>query len=136
MYFVQVCNWFYQFLLIPVPISIYPGQVALITIFDIFMFFVYLGIFITLIKFIITGSLDFRVYNEDFHYSTKSNFGRVNREPLLDKQYKENHKYTKVTSEPKKFNRINSYVHFYRKQKIYKGKSMARNIIFGKKKKG
>ena len=135
MYFVQVCNWFYQCMQVPVPIVIFNDQVALVTIFDIFMFLVYLGIFIVLIKFIITGTLDFRVYNEDFHYSTHSNFGKSRRQSLLDKQ-EDNRKYTKVTRDIKKFNRINTYADFYRKKKIYNGKSMARNIIFGKKKKG
>ena len=49
MYFIQVCNWFYQCMQVPVPIVIFNDQVALVTIFDVFMFLVYLGIFIVFI---------------------------------------------------------------------------------------
>lgn len=79
MYFVQICNLFYRCMQVPVPIVVFNNQVTLVTIFDIFMFTVYLGIFITLIKYIMTGTLDFKVYKEDFHYSTKSSFRRVKK---------------------------------------------------------
>ena len=59
---------------VPVPIVVFNNQVTLVTIFDIFMFSVYLGIFIILIKYIMTGTLDFKVYKEDIHYSTNSYF--------------------------------------------------------------
>lgn len=136
MYFIQVCNWFYQCMQVPVPIVIFNDQVALVTIFDVFMFLVYLGIFIVLMKFLITGSLDFRVYNEDFHYSTHSNFGRGKRESLLDKQYRENHRYTKVTRELKNNHVDNERYFFNTRRAIYNKKSIGRNVIFGKKKKG
>ena len=130
MYFVQVCNWFYQCMQVPVPIVIFNNQVTLVTIFDNFMFLVYLGIFITLLNFIITGTLDFNVYGEDFHYSSGSSFNKsYNKKSKNDV----NRKYTRVTKDVKP-NRIdNEYVFFHRRKKIYNSKSMASRIIFKKK---
>ena len=129
MYFVQICNWFYQCMQVPVPIVIFNNQVALVTIFDIFMFLVYLGIFFTLLKFIITGTLDFNVYGEDFHYSTGSNFNSRNTRSKNES----NRKYTRVTKELNNQRVDNEYVFFHRRKKIYNGKSMASRIIFKKK---
>ena len=129
MYFVQICDWFYQCMQVPVPIVIFNNQVALVTIFEIFMFLVYLGIFFTLLKFIITGTLDFNVYGEDFHYSTGSNFNSRNTRSRNES----NRKYTRVTKELSNQRVDNERYFFNTRRAIYRRKSIGRNIIFGKK---
>lgn len=58
---------------IPVPLVLSADVYALVTIFDIFMFTVYIAIFIILIRFILTDTLSFRVGTlSDFSYHVKS----------------------------------------------------------------
>lgn len=57
---------------IPVPLVLSSEIYALVTIFDIFMFTVFIGIFIVLIRYIITNNLSLRVGSmSDFSYSPK-----------------------------------------------------------------
>lgn len=78
MYFTFVLNWLYRFMLLPVPIVSSPDSYGLVTIFDLFMFTVFLSIFIILIKFIITDSFDFRFKKSDDSYSSEKPFVYTN----------------------------------------------------------
>ena len=67
-------NWLYKVMQIPVPLVLSNNVYALVTIFDIFMFTFYLGIFIVLIRFMVTNNLSFRVGGfSDFSYSPNFN---------------------------------------------------------------
>lgn len=74
MYISYMFNWLYKVMQIPVPLVLSNNVYALVTIFDIFMFTFYLGIFIVLIRFMVTNNLSFRVGGfSDFSYSPNFN---------------------------------------------------------------
>lgn len=73
MYFNYVFAWVYKVMQVPVPIVLSSDLYSLVTIFDIFMFSVYIALFIILIRFIITDTLSFRVGTvSDFSYHVNS----------------------------------------------------------------
>lgn len=73
MYFSYVFDWVYKVMQVPVPIVLSSNLYSLVTIFDVFMFTVYIAIFVILIRFIITDTLSFRVGNiSDFSYHVTS----------------------------------------------------------------
>ena len=77
MFFTFVINWLYRFMLLPVPIVSSYDSFGLVTIFDLFMFTVFLSIFFLLVKFIINDSFDFKFYNTkktDDSYSSEKPF--------------------------------------------------------------
>lgn len=72
MYFIYMIKWIYQAMLVPFPIVTSAKSYGLVTVFDLFMFTVYLGVAFVLIRFIITDNLSFKVGNEDISYSSRS----------------------------------------------------------------
>jgi len=72
MYFDYVINWTYRAMQIPVPLVVSENVYGMVTVFDIFLFTVYLGVFIFLIKYLITDRLDFRVGRTDITYTSNS----------------------------------------------------------------
>lgn len=74
MYISYLFNWLYKVMQIPVPLVLSNEIYALVTIFDIFMFTLFIGIFIVLIRYLITNNLSLRVGSmSDFSYSPKFN---------------------------------------------------------------
>lgn len=72
MYFKYVVNWFYRLMKVPVPLVLSKDVYGLVTVFDIFIFTVYLGVFIILIKYLITDTLSLNVGGVDVNYSSSS----------------------------------------------------------------
>lgn len=72
MYFQYVVNWLYRCMQVPVPIVVSNNVYGLVTIFDLFLFTVYLGVFIVLIKYLITDNIDIKLGDTDVNYSSSS----------------------------------------------------------------
>lgn len=70
MYFEYVTNWLYRLMKVPIPLVLSENIYGLVTIFDLFLFTVYLGVFIILIKYIMTDSLSLNVGGVDINYSS------------------------------------------------------------------
>lgn len=79
MYFDYVVNWLYRVMQVPVPLVVSENIYGLVTIFDIFLFTLYLGVFIVLIKYLITDTLSFNVGGQDISYSSNSYITRQYR---------------------------------------------------------
>lgn len=72
MYINYMSDWIIKILQIRIPLVLSQEVVYLITIWDIFMLTVFLGIFIILIKYIITDSIDIKLGDTDINYSSTS----------------------------------------------------------------
>ena len=72
MYFNYIVNWIYRAMKMPVPLIVSENVYGLVTVFDIFLFSVYLGVFIILIKYLITDRLDFHIGKTDINYTSNS----------------------------------------------------------------
>lgn len=72
MYFQYILNWFYRLMKVPVPLVLSDSVFGLVTVFDLFLFTVYLGVFIILIKYLITDSLSLNVGGVDVNYSSNA----------------------------------------------------------------
>lgn len=72
MYFNYIVNWFYRLMKVPVPLVLSKNVFGLVTVFDIFLFTVYIGVFIILIKYLITDSLSLKVGGVDVNYSSNA----------------------------------------------------------------
>lgn len=72
MYFDFMLNWIYRVMQLPVPIVTAPNVYGLVTIFDIFLFTVYIAVFIILIRYIITDNLSLKVGEVDINYSSNA----------------------------------------------------------------
>lgn len=72
MYITYVFNWLYKIMQLPVPLVLSEDVFGLVTIFDIFMFTVYVAIFIILIRYIITDSLSLDVGGYSINYSSSA----------------------------------------------------------------
>lgn len=84
MYFSYVFAWVYKVMQVPVPIVLSSDLYSLVTIFDIFMFTVYIAIFVILIRFIVTDTLSLRVGSvSDFSYHSTS---KVNDKVSIETQ--------------------------------------------------
>lgn len=71
MYFEYMINWLYRSMQLPVPIVVSSDVIGVVTVFDIFMFTVYIAVFVILIRYIITDSLSFKVGTpEDISYNS------------------------------------------------------------------
>lgn len=79
MYFEYVTNWLYRLMKVPVPLVLSENIYGLVTVFDLFLFTVYLGVFIILIKYLITDSLSFNVGGVDINYSSDAYVARQYR---------------------------------------------------------
>ncbi len=122
MYFEYVTNWLYRLMKVPIPLVLSENVYGLVTVFDLFLFTVYLGVFIILIKYLITDSLSLNVGGVDLNYSSDAYVARqyrnsvsnhiknsnekkeaaAKRNELLTKQrrllyYHKNHKYKQPT---------------------------------------
>lgn len=72
MYFEYVTNWLYRLMKVPVPLVLSENVYGLVTVFDLFLFTVYLGVFIILIKYLITDTLSLNVGGVDVNYSSNA----------------------------------------------------------------
>lgn len=72
MYINYISKWIVETLQIKVPLVLTSKDVYLISIWNLFMLTVFLGIFICLVKYLITDHLSFKVGNEDISYSSRS----------------------------------------------------------------
>lgn len=72
MYFDYITNWLYRLMKVPVPLVASENVFGLVTVFDIFLFTVFLGVFIVLIKYLITDSFSLKVGETDINYSSSA----------------------------------------------------------------
>lgn len=72
MYINYMSDWIVKILQIRIPLVLSQEVVYLVTIWDLFMLTVFLGIFIILIKYIITDSIDIKLGDTDINYSSTS----------------------------------------------------------------
>lgn len=114
MYFDYMINWIYRTMQLPVPIVTAPNVYGLVTIFDIFMFTVYIAVFIILIRYIITDELSFKVGSpEDISY---------NSDMYMAKQFREDSTRFAEKLKERKANRIAKqqfYLNLKNKPKTY-----------------
>lgn len=69
MYFQYIVNWFYRLMNVPVPLVLSRDVYSMVSVFDIFLFLVYLGVFVILIKYLITDSLNLGATNINYSSS-------------------------------------------------------------------
>lgn len=100
MYFEYMINWLYRCMKVPVPLVLSENVYGLVTVFDLFLFTVYLGIFIVLIKYIITDTLSLNVGGVDINYSSDAYITRQYRNSVNNYIKKSNER--KTVSEKKK----------------------------------
>lgn len=79
MYFEYVTNWLYRLMKVPVPLVLSENIYGLVTVFDLFLFTVYLAVFIILIKYLITDTLSLNVGGVDINYSSDAYVARQYR---------------------------------------------------------
>lgn len=72
MYFQYMINWLYRLMKVPIPLVLSENVYGLVTVFDLFLFTVYLGVFIILIKYLITDTLSLNVGGVDVNYSSNA----------------------------------------------------------------
>lgn len=72
MYFTYITNWVYRLMKIPVPLVVSEDIYGMVTVFDIFLFTVFLGVFFVLIKYLITDSFDLHVGDLNLNYSSNA----------------------------------------------------------------
>lgn len=100
MYFEYVTNWLYRLMKVPIPLVLSENVYGLVTIFDLFLFTVYLGVFIVLIKYMITDSLSLNVGGVDINYSSDAYVARQYRNAVSNHINKSNER--KAIAEKKK----------------------------------
>lgn len=121
MYFDYMINWIYRTMQLPIPIVTSPNVYGLVTIFDIFMFTVYVSVFIILIRYILTDELNFRVGSpEDISY---------NSDMYIAKQFREDSTKFMTRAKERKANRIAREQYFIDRRK--KSKTYT-NSIYGR----
>lgn len=72
MYISYVFSWLYKIMLLPVPLVLSDDVYYLVTIFDLFMFTVYIAIFIILIRYLITDNLSINIGGYSMNYSSSA----------------------------------------------------------------
>lgn len=73
MYISYVFNWLYNIMQVPFPLVASDSVFGLVTVFDLFLFSVYCGIFIVLIRYMVTDNLSLKVGDiTDFSYSSSA----------------------------------------------------------------
>lgn len=88
MYINYMSNWIVKVLQIRIPLVLSQEVVYLVTIWDLFMLTVFLGIFIILIKYIITDSIDIKLGDTDINYSSTSYIpNRVHKDSVKIKKH-------------------------------------------------
>lgn len=82
MYFEYVINWLYRLMKVPVPLVLSENVFGLVTVFDIFLFTVYLAVFIILIKYLLTDTLSLNIGGIDINYSSDAYIARHYRSSM------------------------------------------------------
>lgn len=133
MYFDYMVNWIYRAMQLPVPIVTAPNVYGLVTIFDIFMFTVYIGVFIILIRYLITDELSLRVGSpEDISYSSDMYMNKKIQERISSRianKRKVNDYINKKRIETKKIDKRDIPDKRYLDTRLIKRKSIAGKLV-------
>ena len=82
MYFDYMVNWLYRVMQVPVPLVVSQNVYGLVTVFDLFLFTVYLGLFFVLLKYMITDTLSLNAGGVDINYSSDVYLARRYRDSV------------------------------------------------------
>lgn len=113
MYFDYMINWLYRVMQVPVPLVVSQNIYGLVTVFDLFLFTVYLGLFVVLLKYMITDTLSLNVGGVDINYSSDAYIARHYRDSVENHIKNSNRKKEATTkrNELLKKQRKNMYAH-------------------------
>ena len=113
MYFSYMINWLYRVMQVPVPLVVSNNIFGLVTVFDLFLFTVYLGVFIVLIKYIITDTLSLDVGGVDINYSSDAYVARHYRNSLSNNIKNSNAKKESVAKRNELLKKQERYMYYH-----------------------